>query len=671
MEKARSWNEKEKTMTLFKQMALMVSLIIIIMLGSVMAINYQSAKKDMLESLNQTTINNLQTLMQKIIEANNFTEESSDDEEIIEESSNNALIESEIDGSVGGGYYRMVKFSSESGSFEYMQIDNDPVEGVPLWFIEFSSIKLQTVSEDIMDGFNMLGVLSVEGDPGIVYKALYKMFTNLLYIFAISVALALLVLSSVLHFVLKPLYRVQHQAESILKNEFIIQEQIPYTTEFKDVVYGMNAMVNKVEDIFEKGNEAAQRNRELLYNDPTTKLFNRRYLMLKLPDLIKEANKTEGGVVIFIALSGAEAINQVLGRQKADDMFLSLASSFNNVCKEYEERLIARVNGTEFTLMLPDCEAKMGYEVAQKININFEALLQSNELDNKKIFIDIGIYRYKPSVNVGELLTRADNALSQAKAKEGNNIHLYEEQNDENAMGKEQWRTIIEESIHTNLFSLKFWPTMNAKSKTVEHSVMTFTIDGGENKKYFYGDFIAPAINLGLVSKIYIVTLKDLITQRHAELDGSICSIRLSNEFIKDPKAFDELSVLLNEYAKTIQFDLSFEVTDSFAINNTATVKSFVELFNKYNFGFGLNAFTGESNNFTYLKELNPKFLKADCAFLLDQSQDSMSALQVITDSLGIDIIATFVKTEDELKKLQTMHIDSVQGPITDSIKVS
>jgi EAL domain-containing protein (putative c-di-GMP-specific phosphodiesterase class I) len=168
---------------------------------------------------------------------------------------------------------------------------------------------------------------------------------------------------------------------------------------------------------------------------------------------------------------------------------------------------------------------------------------------------------------------------------------------------------------------------------------------------------------------MYIVTLRDLITQRHEELDGSICSIRLSNEFIKDSKSFNEISSLFKQHAKTLKFKLSFEVTDSFAINNIASVKSFVELFAQYGFGFGINSFTGESSDFTYLKELNPKFLKADCAFLLDQSHDSMSALQVITDSLGIDIIATFVKTQEELQQLQAMHINSVQGPITDNIQ--
>ncbi|MEA1891199.1 MAG: diguanylate cyclase [Campylobacterota bacterium] len=639
-------------MTLFKQMALAVSLIIVIMLGAVMAINYQSAKQDMIKSLYETTVNNISTLTSNLADA----------------SEDSALLISTIDAEFDSGYYRMIDFKSNDGKSDYKKVDNDPIEGVPLWFINFTGIKLESVSADVSSGWDMIGVVYVAGDIGIVYKALYKMFINLIYIFIVSVAIALGVLGILLHFVLKPLYKIQYQAEAIIKNEFVFQKEVPFTTEFKDVVNGMNAMVLKVEEIFKKGNEAVQRNKELLYNDPITKLFNRRYLMLKLPDLIKSENKTGGGTIMFIALSGAEAINQALGRKKADDMFLELASSFNNVCKKYDDKVIARVNGTEFTLMIPDCEADIASDIARRINRSFDKLLKDHELESDNIFINIGIYRYKPTVSIGDLLTRADNALSQAKAKEAENTHLFEEKDDERAMGKEQWRKIIEESIDHNYFSLRFWPTLNVKTKTIEHKVMTFTIDGGEDKKFFYGDFIAPAISLGLVSKMYIVTLNDLITQRHSELNGSVCSIRLSNEFIKDTKAFDELSSLFKKDAKRLNFKLSFEVTDSFAINNTAAVKSFVDLFAKYNFDFGINSFTGESTDYIYLKELNPKFLKADCAFLLDQSPESMSALQVITDSLGIEIIATFVKTEDELKNLQAMHIDSVQGPITDSL---
>lgn len=198
---------------------------------------------------------------------------------------------------------------------------------------------------------------------------------------------------------------------------------------------------------------------------------------------------------------------------------------------------------------------------------------------------------------------------------------------------------------------------------------MTFTIDGGEDLRYYYGDFIAPAINLGLASKIYLITLENLLTKEYPALDDGFCSIRLTSEFIKDKNAFYELSQLFENNASKLKFKLFFEVSDNFAIKNTTATKQFVDLFAKYGFGFGLNSFTGESSDYIYLKTLNPEFIKADSVFLLDQSHDSMSALQVVTDSLGIKIIATFVKTEDELDKLQEMHIDIVQGPVTDIIQ--
>jgi len=639
-------------MTLFKQMALVVSFIIITILSGVMYINYTSAKQDMITSLYETTVNNISTLTNNLADAGDDT----------------VLLSSIIDSEFDSGYYKLIAFTSTDGEFSYKQEDRDSVEGVPAWFVNSTSIKLEVVSADVSSGWNIIGEVKVAGDTAIVYKALYKMFIKLLYLFAMFVTIALIILSVMLHFILKPLKLIQNQAESILKNEFVIQKNEPYTSEFKEVVKGMNAMVKKVEDIFTKANEAAQRNRELLYNDPVTKLFNRRYLMLKLPDLIKLENRTEGGTILFIALSSVELINKSIGNRDTNKILLEVAERLKEITKKFDDRIVARVNSTEFILMLPDCEADEASDISHQINKRFDILIEQHQLQSDSIFINIGLYRYKPSTSLADLLTRADSALSNAKAAETVNTYLYEEKDDENALGKEQWRNILEESIKQNYFNLKFYPTLNMKSKNIEHKAMTFTINDGENKHYFYGDFIAPAINLGLVSKMYIIALKKLITTQQKELNNTLCSIRLSNEFIKDTGAYNELSSLFAKHAKTLKFKLYFEVSDSFAVNNTQTVKNFVELFAKYNFGFGINSFTGESNDYAYLKVLNPAFIKADVPFLLDQSQDSMSALQVIMDSLSVDIIASSVGTKEELDKLKALHIAIVQGPITDKI---
>ncbi len=638
-------------MTFFKQMALAISFIIIVMLASVMVLNYQAAKKDMIESLYETTVNNISALSSKLSEAVDDSVE----------------IASIIDAEFDSGYYKMIVYHSADGNSDYKQVDNEQPEGVPQWFIDFTDIHLKSVRADVSSGWSIAGEVEVLGDTGVIYKTLYKMFIKLLYLFVIFLIIALVMLSVMLHFMLKPLYRIQKQAEAILHNEFIVQEKLPYTTEFRDVVVGMNAMVKKVEEIFQKGNEALQRNKELLYKDSVTKLFNRRYLMLKLKDLIALENKTNGGSVIFIALSSIEALNQAIGRQKAEEILVELAEYFQDITKEYNEKVIARVNEVEFTFVLPDCELDKASNLAKQVNVFFAKLQEKYELNQEKIFINIGIYRYHPSDSMGEVLTRADSALSYAKAKEHENIHCFENKDTKIAIAKEQWRAILENAMEHNYFALKFWDAVTVPQKTIPHKVMTFTIDNKE-EKYFYGDFIAPAINLGMVSKMYIRVLEHLFMQEHKELEGVSCAIRISNEFLKDEKGYEELSFLFEKYAKKLRFNLIFEVSDSLAIHHTALVLHYVELFRKYGFGFGINSFTGESNDFTYLKKLNPQFLKADSAFLLDQSQDSMNALQLITDSLGIEIIATFVKDQEELQKIESYHIKTLQGPITDKL---
>jgi len=278
------------------------------------------------------------------------------------------------------------------------------------------------------------------------------------------------------------------------------------------------------------------------------------------------------------------------------------------------------------------------------------------------------MFRYKSHISVGDLLTKTDSSLTKAKADENSNSYLYKEEDKKNALGKDQWRSIIDEAINNNGFKLKFYSAVNTEKKELDHKVMTFIIQTNDQKKYYFGDFIAPAINFGLVSKMFLISIKKLLSQQEEKLSGKTVSIRLSNEYMKDINALDELTDLLRVYSQKIDFKLLFEVSNSFAIHNTQVVKSFVDMFSQYGVGFGINSFTGESSDFSYLKELNPAFIKADTSYLLDQSEESMHALALIAGSLDVEIIATFVKELDEVQKLSKIHVGIVQGPVSDSI---
>jgi diguanylate cyclase (GGDEF)-like protein len=635
-------------MTLFKQIALTVSLITITLLSSVMYVNYQSTKTDIIDTLYQTAVNNISTLSTKIADA----------------SEDNAIIASTIDSEFDSGYYNKISFESNLNNFKYTQIDHEKPENIPNWFIKITNLNIEPITIDVTNGWSILGKLTVIADKNIAYNSLYKVFINLIYLFIIYVSISLTLLYIIIHFILKPLKSIQNQAESIVNNEFVIQKKIPFTVEFKDVVKAMNTMVKKVEEIFIQSTKVAKENKELLYIDPTTKLYNRRYLMLKILDTIKLENKLGGGSAILIRLDGAEILNTKLGRQKVDNIFLQLANIFKESTNNIFHNLIARINATEFILILPNFTKEQSSIISNTINSKFNQILNEQQINSKNIYLTIAIYQYNSNITIKNLLTHLDSAIDIAKAKEDSNLHIYKDSIDHEVLAKEQWREIIDEAMNNNNFVLRTWKCINTNKNTLNHNVITFTIKHN-NINFMYGDFMPPTISLGLVSSMYILVLEKILKTKQFYKSNVV--FRLSNEFLQDINSLNKLENLFDKFCKN-NINLIFEVHNIVAINNIDVLKTYIKLFNKFNYKFAINSFTNESNDFNYLRVLKPIYLKSDCKFLFDQPSASINSINTLTNTLDIKLIATYVTSIDEINKLKHINIFDVQGPITDKL---
>jgi len=635
-------------MTLFKQLALVISLIIITILASVLTINYHNTKEDMIESMYQTTVNNISTLAQKLSEANN----------------EEAQIITIIDAEFGSGYYQQISYKSYSSNFTYTQKSQEKIKGVPQWFIDFTDLKLQSVKSDVTTGWSILGKVTITGDNTTIYQSLYKIFTKLVMLFIFFVSISLVIFYIMLHFILKPLKKIQYQAEAIMKNEFIIEKSIPFTTEFKEVSGVINSMVTKVEDIFNQANEVAKRNHKLMYQDFITGLSNKRYLLLRLPETLQIESKINGGSFMLIALSDAEVLNQKLGRAKADELFFAIGEMLKQNGLFFDDSITARMTGTDFSITLPGIDTNKAQQIAHNIHKEFIALIETYTLKPQDVNINIGIYRYKQNISISELLSRTDQALSQAKASQDRQIFVSQE-NLQETRTKNEWRSILQEALDNFNFKLKFWNCVNIDTKQINHKVMTFMI-GNEKERYFYGDFIAPAIDLGFSTKIYMHILETLFTNNERNNLGYTYSIRLSNEFLKDASSFIYMENLFKKYAKHSKSQLIFEISNSFSANYTLIASGYTTLFKEYGFELCINSYTSEFSDLKYLKTLSPKILKADVTFLLDLTPELINSLHVIANSLSIKLVATTVKTKEEVQKLESINIKTIQGPATE-----
>ena len=639
-------------MTLFKQIAIMLSIFLVVILTTVLTLNFQSANASVQDRLYEDAKNTASSLSLSLGSANGDI----------------SMMSTMINANFDSGNYLVISLLDVDDVLLYERTAESTFSDVPAWFLNNVSIEAPVASANVSAGWSQVGILNVQSDVAYAYKQLYTILINLLVSFGLITISGLVILYIILAAILKPLKEVQKQAEAVGRNEFILQTDIPNTKEFKDVVLGMNNMVSKVKAMFDKGNEELKRQKELEYIDATTKLKNRKYLIDKLPEYLKIDATSKGGTNIMASISGLIEANEQIGHRDVDQLFIDIANIFRENTTKYEDAIIARMNGTEFSIFLPDCPALNGLHIAESISQAVRKTVEEYKLDSEVVYIALGAYEYSYKQNIGQLLSSSDNALAQAKFKDSK-IHLDKVKEDEESMGKDDWREIINNAIQTNSFKLVSWTAVDSKAKKIAHHALSLNLQAGE-KTYYYGQFMASANQIGLSSKIYQNVMQMIFKHPDTSLNSMVCSIRLSFEYVDMRETYLELAELLKLYANKLPFKLIVEIPDKMFRQNSIQIKEYKALFQKYNIDMGIYEFIGESSDYQYLQDLRPVYIKGEASYFLTQSDQALSALRLITDTVGISLIASGVMNAETLEKLQAKDVYIIQGRATEMIEL-
>lgn len=643
-------------MTLYKQTALLLSLFLLIILSTVLILNFQSANRGVQDRLYEDAKNTATSLSLSLGNANG----------------NVSIMSTMMNANFDSGNYRNITLVDVDRITLYERKNESASEAnktVPNWFKELIDLKAPIAYANVSAGWNQVGILHVQSDTTYAYKQLYAIFINLLISFTVIAASGLAVLNLLLHAVLIPLKEVQKQAAAITRNEFIIQRNIPYTKELADVVLGMNNMVAKVKAMFDKGNEELKAQKELEYIDQNTQLKNRKYLIDRLPAYLKVDASYEGGSNMLVAISGMIEANEKIGHKNVDKLFIDIANIFKTHTKNIKDSIVARVNGTEFSLLLPNCSGEDASKLAKSIQSLCKSAIDEAGLDLNETIISIGIYEYNHKNSIAELFSHSDNALVIAKFNHENDyIHLEKAENTVEVMGKEAWKLIINRAIEKSRFSFVSWSVIDTKAKKLTHNVLSIHLDLDKHTSYSYAQFMAPAIQLGLCSNVYKKVVTMLLKNSSMLLGASTYSLRLPHEYLEDVDTYHNLSELLRANASMLPFKLIIELPDKLVRQDSKNIREYIELFRRFNIQVGIFEFIGESSDYQYLQDLRPIYIKGEGSYFLTQSDQSLSALRLITDTVGISLIAVGVMDIETLEKLKNRDIHTVQGYVTEII---
>jgi two-component system, cell cycle response regulator len=170
--------------------------------------------------------------------------------------------------------------------------------------------------------------------------------------------------------------------------------------------------------------ENYRRSLSLALTDELTGLYNRRYLLAHLDELIERVNHDHiSAAILLFDIDHFKQVNDTYGHAAGDDVLRELAARAMNSVRSVD--LVARLGGEEFVVVMPETDIIIATAVAERLRL---------AVARESFSIGAGGIKRVVTVSIGvtaaaeggdcreELLKRADDALYDAKTAGRNRV---------------------------------------------------------------------------------------------------------------------------------------------------------------------------------------------------------------------------------------------------------
>jgi len=406
-------------------------------------------------------------------------------------------------------------------------------------------------------------------------------------------------------------------------------------------------------------------------HDSLTGLHNRRRFNEILKSSLTVASRYKHQVgLLFLDLDNFKHVNDTLGHQTGDLLIKSVADCLQLILRESDH--ICRLGGDEFAIILPIVTEEHAIDVATKINKHLSSLRLPMVDSNHRATASIGIAMYPDhATNAKDLLSNADLAMYQAKARGRGCWHMYAKSDNIKERMETQlfWRHKIVNALAEDKFELHFQPILNISEGSISHYEVLLRMRDKEGDLILPTPFIEVAEKAGLIHDIDHMVLRKSIAELKKQNDLNnrmVLAINLSAHSFSDPELLSLLSGLI-DLTKIDSSQIIFEITETAALADLGGAARLISKIRELGCRFALDDFGVGFSSFYYLRELPVDFVKIDGSFIqkLPENRNDQILVKALADiarEFGKQTIAEFVEDEATLKILQEYRVDFAQG---------
>ncbi len=562
-----------------------------------------------------------------------------------------------------GGHYEWIRVVGPSGASIVDKTSAEGDVGAPKWFVWILPIHAEAGRAQISNGWSQVGTVSLASHSKYVYAALWKSAYEMAIALTLAGILGGFLGTLVLRRIRQPLEAVIGQARAIAQRRFvsIVEPKVP---ELRQLSTAMNAMVSRLKSMFDEEAARLEVMRREANCDELTGLSNRSSFLAALQQSL-DAEHACGGTLILIRLDDLAGMNQRLGRETTDDYLRRAAMTIGESIPAVGQGLAARLNGSDFALLL--AADQNGMPLAEALLLRLTQLV--TPFAKSYVAAWVAMVGFEKGAEMQEVLARADLALAAAQSDGvyavGETQFSVEVNTPRTA---EQWRLTIGRSLQQGWVRLVSFPVVDMAGELLhqEHMLRIKFDEQGEWQPA--GQFFPMAERLQLSAQIDLVSISLSLKALAHDQNMPGLAVNLSGFSVGDDKFCQHLLSLLDAQPE-LATRLWVEVSEVSAFQHIASFRELCVRLEQRGCRVGLEHFGHQFEQIGLLHDLGLDYLKVDSRFVhgVDVNPGNLAFLKgmcSIAHTVGLQVFAEGVSSQSEMSALAKIGFDGATGPV-------
>lgn len=408
----------------------------------------------------------------------------------------------------------------------------------------------------------------------------------------------------------------------------------------------------------------------LAYYDTVTQLPNRALFEDRLKQAVAVARaKNQSLGVLFISLDQFKKVNDSLGHGPGDSLLKEFAERLKSCISKSDT--VARFGSDEFALLRSQINGTN--DVMETIGSLSEVLKVSFDLPGHELFAtaSVGVSLFPlDGDDPHTLLKNAGAALYKAKKSGGANYQFYTADMNELATSRLALETNLRRAIQNEEFLVYYQPRVAVDSLAITGVEALVRWQHPQLGLVPPSEFIPLAEDTGLIVPIGEWVLRTACLQGRGWREQGFAPIQIAVNICGRQFHDQDLSETVVRILEETGFppkNLELELTESSVMQNAEFALGVLSRLKSMGIKISIDDFGTGFSSLASLKRLPIDALKVDRTFVRDATTDPddaalVMAIITLAHNLRLKVIAEGVETEEQLRFLQLLRCDEIQG---------